>query len=115
MSRHHGIDYVELHVTDMTRAQAFYSRAFGWGFTDYGPGYAGIQKPGGGEWGGLCVVDQVQAGGPLVVLWSQDLEASQQAMVEAGGRLDKAIFSFPGGRRFEFFDSEGNRLAVWGQ
>jgi predicted enzyme related to lactoylglutathione lyase len=30
--RHHGIDYVELTVTDLERAKRFYSEAFGWRF-----------------------------------------------------------------------------------
>ena len=41
--QHHGIDYVELTVTDVAKAKAFYSAAFGWQFNDYGPGYAGIR------------------------------------------------------------------------
>ena len=37
--RHHGIDYVELTVTDLERAKRFYAEAFGWQFNDYGPAY----------------------------------------------------------------------------
>lgn len=112
--QHHTIDYIEISVTDMAAAQRFYTAAFGWAFTDYGPGYAGIQRSGGeGEVGGLCVAESVITGGPLVVLYSNDIEASQQAVRAAGGTIAQEIFEFPGGRRFHFRDPSGNELAVW--
>ncbi|WP_425556370.1 VOC family protein, partial [Kitasatospora nipponensis] len=42
---HHALDYVELPVTDFDAVKAFYGDAFGWRFTDYGPGpaYVGIR------------------------------------------------------------------------
>lgn len=70
---HHAIDYIEISVTDMARAQAFYRDAFDWAFTDYAPEYAGIQRPGGGEAGGLALEQTVRTGGPLVILYSEDL------------------------------------------
>ena len=109
---HHGIDYIEFSVSDMEAAKAFYEAAFGWVFTDYGPGYAGIQKAGGGEMGGLALADEVATGGPLVVLYSNDLEATLAAVQGAGGRIAKETFAFPGGRRFHFLDPSGNELAV---
>jgi hypothetical protein len=36
----------------MAQSQGFYEAEFDWQFNDYGPGYAGIQKRGGGEAGG---------------------------------------------------------------
>lgn len=109
---HHGIDYIEFGVTDMAEAQRFYAAAFGWEFTDYGPEYAGIKKPG-GEMGGLRVDAEVATGGPLVVLFSEDLDASFAAVREAGGEVVKEPFEFPGGKRFEFLDPSGNHLSVW--
>lgn len=111
---HHGIDYVEFTVKDLAAARAFYTQAFGWAFNEYGPGYLGIRKHGGGESGGMYVGDVVR-GGPLVVLYSDDLEASVARVREAGGEITKEIFDFPGGRRFHFLDPSGNELAVWGQ
>jgi predicted enzyme related to lactoylglutathione lyase len=113
MPIHHGIDYVELQVTDLTATKAFYAAAFGWSFTDYGPGYVGIKRADGGEWGGFAKTDEVVTGGPLIVLYSDDLEASLASTREAGGVIEKEIFTFPGGSRFEFLDPSGNRLAVW--
>ncbi len=112
MGRHHRIDYIEFNVLDMVEAKRFYSEAFGWTFKEYGPGYAGIVDDD-GEMGGLALAESVAKGGVLAVLWSDGLEASREAVVAAGGRIDKDIFPFPGGRRFEFFDPSGNRVAVW--
>ena len=110
---HHGIDYIEITVTDMAAAQAFYGAAFGWVFTDYGPEYAGIRKEG-GEAGGLRVDAEVSRGGPLVILYSADLESTLASVRAAGGMVTVDIFDFPGGRRFHFTDPSGNELAVWG-
>lgn len=111
--QHHTIDYIEFSVSDMAEAKRFYSIAFGWAFNDYGPDYVGIQKAGGGEAGGLRLMEDVQTGGPLVILYSNDLEASVQAVRDAGGEIVTEPFEFPGGRRFHFTDPSGNELAVW--
>jgi hypothetical protein len=111
---HHSIDYVEFPVRDVAAAKRFYSAAFGWKFTDYGPGYAGIRGDG-REIGGLAQADAVHKGGPLVVLYSRDLDASVAAVKSAGGKIVREPFAFPGGRRFHFEDPSGNELAVWSE
>lgn len=111
---HHSIDYIEFSVTDMAKAKRFYETAFGWKFTDYGPGYAGIQKDG-GEAGGLRLETTVTRGGPLVILYSDDLDASFAKVRDAGAQITKDPFEFPGGRRFQFEDPSGNELAVWSE
>jgi uncharacterized protein len=110
---HHDIDYIEFGVTDMARSQRFYAEAFDWRFTDYAPEYAGIQRRGGGEAGGLRLEAEVSTGGPLVILFSADLEATLDRVQKAGGIISQEIFEFPGGRRFHFRDPSGNELAVW--
>ncbi len=114
MHPHHAIDYIEFTVADLDAARRFYADAFGWKFNDYGPDYAGIQG-GDGEVGGLRRSDDVQTGGPLVILYSRDLEQSLAAVRAAGGSIVKEPFSFPGGRRFHFSDPAGNELAVWSE
>jgi len=49
------------------------------------------------------------------VIYADDLEEAQAKVVEAGGIVTRAIFSFPGGRRFHFADPSGNELAVWSE
>jgi len=109
---HHGIDYIEFAVTDMAGTKRFYSAAVDWKFNDCGPDYAGIQKEG-GEAGGLRLDANVSTGGPLVVLYSKDLDATRAMVIGAGGRITKEPFDFPGGSRFHFTDPSGNELAVW--
>jgi hypothetical protein len=116
--RHHAIDYVELTVTDLEAAKRFYAAAFGWRFTDYGPGYAGFRDGAGGpaERGGLRLADEVgTGGGPLVLLFSADLDATVDAVTGAGGRVVNGPYDFPGGRRFHFTDPSGNELGVWAE
>jgi predicted enzyme related to lactoylglutathione lyase len=109
---HHAIDYIEIAVTDVAQAKRFYGAAFGWTFNDYGPDYAGINGAA-REVGGLCKASSVAAGGPLVVLFSTDLAATVSAVKEAGGKIVKEPYAFPGGKRFHFADPSGNELAVW--
>ena len=74
---HHTIDYIEINARDLAAATAFYGAAFGWEFNDYGTEYAGIQAPDGdGEVGGINATGRAsRPGGPLVLLYSDDLDA----------------------------------------
>jgi predicted enzyme related to lactoylglutathione lyase len=104
------IDYVEFPAGDLAAAKAFYGAAFGWTFTDYGPGYAAFNE---GLDGGFQTEDAPQK--PLVILYARDLDAMEAKVRAAGGTISKPIFSFPGGRRFHFTDPSGNELAVWSE
>ena len=105
------IDYIELSCTDNAAMKAFYGAAFSWTFTDYGPDYTAFND--GRLDGGFAKAESVSRGGPLVVMYATDLEAVETAVKDAGGTIVKPIFSFPGGRRFQFRDPSGNELAVW--
>ena len=111
------IDYVEFSVSDIARSREFYGTAFGWSFTDYGPEYCSFDD--GRLSGGFSRVGEntgrgaVRTGGPLVILYADDLEGTQSRVEKAGGKIVKPIFSFPGGRRFHFADPDGYELAVW--
>jgi predicted enzyme related to lactoylglutathione lyase len=109
-----AIDYVEFVATDLDATKRFYEKAFGWTFNDYGPDYAGfVDQKGGKEGGGFRRDAAVAKGGPLVVLYSREIEATLARVREAGGKVVKEIFTFPGGRRFHFADPSGNELGVW--
>jgi uncharacterized protein len=111
MPTHHTVDYFELPVLDMSGAKAFYSAAFGWSFKDWGPDYADIE--GAGLSGGLRLVESPPpTGGPLVIIYSNDLALSERAVTAAGATI-VARHEFPGGRRFHFVDPGGCELAVW--
>jgi hypothetical protein len=111
---HHAIDYIEFSVTDMAEAKRFYESTFQWKFNDYGPDYTGIQKDG-GEAGGMRLTEEISTGGPLVILYSNDLDKTLTIVREAGGTITTEPFLFPGGRRFHFRDPSGNELAVWSE
>jgi predicted enzyme related to lactoylglutathione lyase len=111
---HHAIDYVEIAVRDVDAAKTFYASAFGWSFNDYGSDYAGIQGSD-KEVGGLRLDSDVRPGGPLVLLYSDALERSVEAVTAAGGTITAPIFSYPGGRRFHFTDPSGNELGVYSE
>jgi uncharacterized protein len=111
---HHAISYVEINVADLDAAKGFYEAAFGWQFNDYGPTYAGIRAADGeGEIGGLNGERAPVRGGPLVLLFSDDLDATVAAVTEAGGQVAEGPYDYPGGRRFHFVDPSGNELGVY--
>ncbi len=110
---HHSINYIEFPVSNMAESQKFYAAAFGWTFNDYGLDYAGIVIQG-KELGGFRREEEVSAGGPLVVLYSNDLAATLAQVREAGCSAQEP-YEFPGGRRFHFNDPSGNELAVWSE
>jgi len=113
MTRHHSIDYVEFTVPDLAQAKAFYGAAFGWKFNDYGDAYVGIRGDAEDREAGGFAPGEPRPGGPLVILYSDDIEASLNAIVAAGGTVTQDLFEFPGGRRFHFADPFGVELAVW--
>lgn len=106
------IDYVELpSLTAHELTRGFYSKAFGWKFTDYGPEYAATTT--GDVDVGLDGQPEEALSAPLPVIHVDDLDAAFDAVTKAGGVIAKQIFEFPGGRRFHFIDPGGNELAVW--
>jgi uncharacterized protein len=107
------IDYIELPASDIAKTKAFYGSVFGWTFTDYGPDYTSFHD--GRMAGGFTKESPAPGKGILLVIYSTDLDAAQQRIKTAGGRIVKDTFAFPGGRRFHFSDPNGNELAVWSE
>jgi predicted enzyme related to lactoylglutathione lyase len=107
------IDYIELPAPDVAASKRFYADTFGWEFTDYGPDYSAFMD--GRLAGGLTKEGKPAkgGGGALVVIFAVDLAAAEKRVRDAGGKIVKPTFSFPGGRRFHFADPGGNELAVW--
>ena len=114
MAEHEKINYIEFPARNMQATKGFFESAFGWSFVDYGPEYSSFV--GAGIDGGVFQSElnsSTRNGAALVVLYSSDLEATQDKIERAGGVINKPIFSFPGGRRFHFCEPSGNELAVW--
>ncbi len=113
------IDYIELPATDIAATKRFYSQVFGWNFQDYGPDYTSFHD---GRLAGGFNTGAQSAGaggektrGTLVVIYATSLEETHRKVTEAGGKIVREIFGFPGGRRFHFSDPNGNELAVWSE
>ena len=114
MNEHEKINYVEFPAKDIEAAKAFFTEVFGWSFTDYGPEYTVFTDE--GINGGFYKSDLTAStdnGSALIVFYSEALEQTQSKIENAGGTIVKPIFSFPGGRRFQFGDPNGNEYAVW--
>ncbi len=114
MNEHEKINYIEFPAKDMEANKAFFSAVFGWSFVDYGPEYTAFSNA--GIDGGFFLSEQsasTKSGSALIVFFSDDLEATQAKIEDAGGSIVVPVFTFPGGRRFHFSDPSGNEYAVW--
>lgn len=104
------IDYIELTSPRLEETRAFFTKAFGWGFNDYGPDYQELADAGIG--GGIAAGEPAP---PLVILKADDLESALSRVTQAGGIITRPIFAFPGGRRFHFREPDGTEMAVWSE
>ncbi|MBE8715311.1 VOC family protein [Sphingobacterium hungaricum] len=108
--KHEQIQYIEFLSKNLVQAKNFYTNCFGWKFTDYGAQYTAFA----GDYvdGGFAYGEPIN-GSILIILYSVDIEATKSKVVNAGGTIVKDVFSFPGGKRFQFTDLDGYELAVW--
>lgn len=111
MPTNNHINYIEFYANDLEKIKTFYTKVFGWTFSDYGPKYTAFSNA--GLEGGFEYTEKPIVNGALIVLYHKDLEATKEAIINAGGKITKDIFSFPGGKRFQFSDPSGNELSVW--
>src|SRR4051812_11679942 len=90
------IDYVEFATRDVAAASKFYSAAFGWTFTDYGPEYTSFSD--GRLSGGFFAApgpsaSQASTSGtpagsnPLIVIYASKLEDAEARVKKAGGKI----------------------------
>ncbi len=114
MPENEKINYVELPAKNIKANKDFFSKVFDWSFVDYGPEYSAFKNA--GLDGGFFKSElsaSTDNGSALIVFYSQNLESTLTKIENAGGKIIKPIFSFPGGRRFHFFDPSDNEYAVW--
>jgi predicted enzyme related to lactoylglutathione lyase len=110
----HKVDYVEIPSRDLPATKAFFTELFGLKFTDFGPEYMDFFD--GRIHGGFFKSEKVSStdnGSSLVVFYADDLESTCERVKSLGGKIIKEIFTFPGGRRFQFTDPGGSEFAVW--
>ncbi|MDY0361039.1 MAG: VOC family protein [Desulforegulaceae bacterium] len=116
MTNHNKINYIEIPSKNIEITKDFFSKVFDWSFVDYGPDYCSFSNE--GIDGGFYKSDlkvSVDSGSPLIVLYSNDLQATQLKIEQSGGEIIKPVFSFPGGKRFHFTDPNKNEYAVWSE
>ena len=104
------LNYVELPAREVPKLKAFYAKAFGWTFTDYGPEYAATTT--GDVDVGLNGTASDATTHLLPVIQVENLEETLAQVTANGGAITRPIFSFPGGRRFHFRDPNGHELAA---
>ena len=97
------IDNIEFNVGDIARSKAFYGGAFGWTFVDYGPTYTEFSD--GRLTGGFTTGEPVRPGGPLVIVYADHLDDTQQRL--------KALGPSSPARRFRFRVEVGSTSGTW--
>ena len=112
MRAENRIDYVEIPVADLGKARDFFSALFGWSFQEWGDDYMSFND-GRIEGGFRRAAEPASAAGVLVVFFSENLERDVERVQELGATISEPIFSFPGGRRFQFVDPTGTEYAIW--
>lgn len=108
------IDYIEMPSQDISRSREFFSAMFSWVFTDYGPDYTSFED--GRITGGFFRSERVSLsahGACLPVIYTESLEQTKDDALRLGATITKDIFSFPGGRRFQFTEPGGSEFAIW--
>ena len=94
MSNDRKIDYIELPARDLDAVARFYTEAFGWNFTDYGPDYRAFTD--GALDGGFYRAEAASStanGAALVILYAEDLERARRTVLDSGGSIVKEIFA----------------------
>ncbi|MCJ8344622.1 VOC family protein [bacterium] len=116
MSHHHKINYIEIPSRDLNKTKEFFAKVFDLSFIDYGPNYIAFEDA--GIDGGFFQSDLKSLtanGSALIIFYSEALESTLNQVTLHQGEIIKDIFTFPGGRRFHFLDTNGNEFAVWSE
>lgn len=106
------VDSIEFNVVDLARSREFYGTIFSWTFKDYGQ-Y--LEFDDGRLRGGFTTAGKPNPGGPLAIIYADNLEEIKRRVIAAGATITVQNLEFPGGRRFHFVDLDGYELAVWSE
>ena len=111
------ISYLEYPAQDLTKTKRFFESIFNWKFTDYGSEYTAFEESAGlkGGFYRSALNSSTNNGAALTVFYCVNITEAQHKITESGGKIIKALFSFPGGVRFHFSDPSGNEFAAWSE
>ena len=116
INKHEKLNYVEFPASNIPATKRFFSAVFNWTFKDFGEEYSAFENQGiNGGFFRSVNASVTKNGGALLVFYSDDIEETQYNIEQAGGKIIKPIFTFPGGRRFHFTEPSGNEFAVWSE
>ena len=107
-----------LNADDVQRAKSFYETVFGWNFTPYGPpNFYQIVNAGDGIIGALQERRELLKSKPMFgfenTFGVEDIQATLEAVTEAGGRTLMEPYFIEGVGDIAYFeDSEGNVCGV---
>lgn len=97
MPKFKKIDSMELPARCIASVKQSFKQVFHWQFTDYGPDHAAFSNQ--GLDGGFD--------------HSNNIAATEQKIVAAGGFISTLIYSFQRGLRLHFCTPSGNEHGVW--
>ena len=112
--RENHINFIEFpakSIDDLQKSKDFYRTVFGWSYKDWGDDYSDTKESGLGS--GINADPSHRSHHPLAVIYTANLESVLVQVASCNGKITRDIFTFPGGRRFNFEDPSGNELAVW--
>ena len=109
----HTVCHIEIAVTDLQRAQAFYSKIFDWSFRQFGPEMI-VFGSGDQHIGGFMKADRVVAGeSPSVWFEVESIEAMLDKARAAGGSVVAEKSEVPSvGWSAAISDLDGNRIGM---
>ena len=107
------VEHFEVPAEDVDRAQAFYAKAFGFTYEPWGEDM-GMLRTGSDDGISGDIHKRGAVLHPTFVITVDDLEATLDAVVEAGGERFGEISSMGETARYAYFkDSEGNLVGVY--
>ncbi|MCA8937247.1 MAG: VOC family protein [Planctomycetes bacterium] len=108
-----NICHLEIPAPDIPKLKAFYAVVFGWSFAPMHEGYECFDA--GNIAGALASHLEPSQHGSLITVMCEDVSASLQRAIEAGGRVLQPATKVPGGRgSYGYFaDPCGNKVGVW--
>lgn len=116
INEHEKLNYVEFPAKNIPATKKFFSAVFNWTFKDFGDDYSAFTDQGlNGGFFKSPNASIAKTGGALLVFYSADIDDTLHNIEQAGGKIIKPIFTFPGGRRFHFAEPSGNEFAVWSE
>lgn len=95
MNEHEKLNYVEFASSDLQSTKAFFEKAFGWSFVDYGPEYtafSGHGLDGGFFKANLC--SSTANGAALLVFYSNNLEVRWPKLPTLAARSSNLYSAF---------------------